>query len=208
MCKLRAKLSLTFRNINWSIALKFSCAAIIFAWFGSVILSLVAYDSIIYQYELFNQMRTISVIKLMMAVLIIIFIVIEIHPKLSAITFGSDKIFIGGALSGFFGGLAGFQGALRSMFLIKCHLSKEGFIASGIFIACMIDITRLTTYLTSFSAFSVIDHKIVISSAVISAFLGAYFGSKLIKKVTIKTVQNIVCFFLSVMALCLLFGIL
>ena len=41
----------------------------------------------------------------------------------------------GGLLSGFLGGLSGHQGALRSAFLIKCGLSKEVFIASGVVIA-------------------------------------------------------------------------
>lgn len=38
---------------------------------------------------------------------------------------------LGGLLSGFFGGLSGNQGALRSAFLLKAGLSKEAFIATG-----------------------------------------------------------------------------
>ena len=33
--------------------------------------------------------------------------------------------------SGFFGGLSGMQGALRSAFLARAGLSKEAFVASG-----------------------------------------------------------------------------
>ncbi|MBK9735791.1 MAG: TSUP family transporter [Saprospiraceae bacterium] len=190
------------------IALKFSSTAIIFAWMGSRLLSFVALDILVYQYELFDHVFTISIIKIMMAMLMLIFLFIEVHPKLSKLTFSNDKIFMGGAVSGFFGGLAGFQGALRSMFLLKFNLTKEGFIATGIFIACMIDITRLSIYLTYFKGITINDHKTLLLASVISAFAGAYLGSKLIKKVTIKTVQIIVSFLLAILALLLLFGIL
>ena len=40
-------------------------------------------------------------------------------------------------MSGFLGGLSGHQVALRSAFLIKCGLTKESFLGSGIVIACL-----------------------------------------------------------------------
>jgi acyl-CoA reductase-like NAD-dependent aldehyde dehydrogenase len=39
---------------------------------------------------------------------------------------------VGGLLSGFFGGLSGHQGALRSVFLLRAGLTKESFIATGV----------------------------------------------------------------------------
>lgn len=42
--------------------------------------------------------------------------------------------------------ITGHQGALRSAFLVRAGLSKESFIATGVIIACMIDITRLGVY--------------------------------------------------------------
>ncbi|MEZ4804275.1 MAG: hypothetical protein R2852_01970 [Bacteroidia bacterium] len=53
---------------------------------------------------------------------------------------------IGGLISGFFGGLSGNQGALRSMFLLKSGLNKEAYIATGILIAFAVDITRLSVF--------------------------------------------------------------
>ena len=60
--------------------------------------------------------------------------------------FGKDKLPLGGILSGFFGGLSGHQGALRSAFLIKAGLSKESFIVTGIVVSMFIDFTRLSVY--------------------------------------------------------------
>jgi hypothetical protein len=47
---------------------------------------------------------------------------------------------VGGILSGFFGGLSGIQGAIRSAFLVKSGLKKEAYIATGVVIACFVDI--------------------------------------------------------------------
>ena len=53
-------------------------------------------------------------------------------------------------LSVFFGGLSGHQGALRSLFLLRAGLPKEGCIATGIAASVLIDISRLSAYGTSF----------------------------------------------------------
>ena len=54
------------------------------------------------------------------------------------------------SLLGFFGGLSGIQGALRSAFLIKSGLGKEPFIGSSTVSAVMVDIARLLIYGLSF----------------------------------------------------------
>ena len=75
-----------------------------------------------------------------------IFALLDLIPYLSKLEFGKDKLPLGGILSGFFGGLSGHQGALRSAFLIKAGLSKESFIATGIVVSMFIDFTRLSVY--------------------------------------------------------------
>ena len=113
----------------------------------------------------------------------------------------------GGVISGFFGGLSGHQGALRSAFLIRAGLSKETFIATGIAIACLIDITRLSVYSKNILAVKdSIDWKMVII-ATLSAFAGAVLGNKILKKVTIETVQMVVAAALIVFAVFLGVGI-
>jgi len=54
-------------------------------------------------------------------------------------------------LSGFFGGLSGLQGAIRSAFLIKSGLSKEAFIATAVVVSTFVDFTRLPVYATRFA---------------------------------------------------------
>jgi uncharacterized membrane protein YfcA len=114
---------------------------------------------------------------------------------------------LGGLLSGFFGGLSGNQGALRSAFLIRAGLTKETFIATGVAIACLVDVTRLSIY--SESILKHIDQSQValLTVAVVSAFVGVYAGNKLVKKMTIKALQSIVAIMLLVFSVLLGGGI-
>lgn len=54
----------------------------------------------------------------------------------------------GGALSGFFAGVFGIGGAIRSMFLSAFDLPKEVYIATAGAIGLMVDATRIVTYMT------------------------------------------------------------
>jgi uncharacterized membrane protein YfcA len=119
----------------------------------------------------------------------IIFALFEVIPSLQKIQFNENKLYTGGLLSGFFGGLSGNQGALRSMFLLRSGLTKEGYIATGVLIACAVDITRLSVYFTNFSNINLEEKSTVLIVAVLSAFAGSYLGSILLKKVTFSFVQ-------------------
>ena len=116
----------------------------------------------------------------------------ESIPRLQKLKFGNNHLMLGGILSGFFGGLSGNQGALRSAFLIKARLTKEAFIATGIVIACIVDLSRLGVYFSRFSASGLEENLTLVSAATVSAFAGAFIGSKLLKKVTHELVQIIV----------------
>ena len=132
----------------------------------------------------------------------------DIIPKYKNLEFGKKYLPIGGVLSGFFGGLSGHQGALRSAFLIRLHLSKEAFIATGVVIACLVDVSRLSVYIPQIiEQKKMLDYKLL-GMATISAFLGIYFGTKLLQKTTIKTIQGIVAVMLFVYAVLLILGIL
>ena len=115
----------------------------------------------------------------------LLFALIELLPSLNKITFSKEMLPIGGLLSGFFGGLSGHQGALRSAFLLKTNLQPEQYIATGILIATVVDITRIFVYGSRYA----IEVNAYLVTAIIAAFAGAFFGSKFIKKVTIKPIR-------------------
>ena len=120
--------------------------------------------------------------------------------------FGRDKLVLGGLLSGFFGGLSGIQGAIRSAFLIKSRLSKEAYIATGVVIACLVDFTRLSVYASRFTKAGLHENLPLLISATLSAILGAYLGKKLLKKVTLRSIQLLVAIMLIIIAVALGMG--
>ena len=201
------KLILFKQHINWNIALRFGLPSIITAFIGAWLLTALLNFQPILSYSFHNNTFHITAIKLIIAVLLIIFALIDLIPKLSKIEFDKKYLPLGGLLSGFFGGLSGNQGALRASFLIKSGLSKEAYIATGVIIACMVDITRLSIYSKSILLHIIENQIYFLIIAIISAFIGVYFGNKLVKKVTIKTLQVIVAIFLLVFSLLLGTGI-
>src|SRR3546814_16711948 len=94
---------------------------------------------------------------------------------------------LGGVIMGFMGGLTGQQGAFRSMFLLKSGLDARHFIATGVILAIMVDLSRLPGY---FAAFSGDDlplggrQALLIALATLSAFAGAWIGGRPMKKAT------------------------
>jgi len=147
-------------------------------------------------YNLQGQTYQVTTVKLAIGVIITFFALFDLIPRLSDIAFDQKYLPLGGALSGFFGGLSGNQGALRSAFLIKTGLEKEAFIATGVVSAVIVDIARLLVYgITIYSAsFDMINSEIwgLVLAATFAAFIGAYFGRQLLKKVTLRVVQIIV----------------
>jgi len=87
-------------------------------------------------------------------------------------------------------------------------LTKEGFIATGIMIACIVDITRLSVYFSRLSVINLSENILVLISAVLSAFWGVYIGSKLLKKITLKFVQYTVAVMILTLAIGLGVGLL
>jgi hypothetical protein len=142
-------------------------------------------------------------VKLIIAALLIVFSILEILPSFQKVQFGRNKLALGGVLSGFFGGLSGIQGAIRSAFLIKSGLSKEAYIATGVVIACLVDFTRLSVYASRFTSANLHENLTLLISATLAAISGAYLGKKLLKKVTLRSIQLLVAIMLILISLAL-----
>jgi uncharacterized protein len=181
------------KNINWKVALQFGIPALLFSFFGAILLKEITFNNILFEYQCFGKMFQITTVKLIVAFLLIFFAFFELIPKLKNLQFPRKYLPIGGVLSGFFGGLSGHQGVLRSAFLTKVGLTKEVFIATGVVIACMIDISRLSVYYINISLVSNREfNNTLIIVATIAAFIGVVIGNNLVKKVTLNSVQKIV----------------
>jgi uncharacterized membrane protein YfcA len=188
------KLLLLGRFANRMVILKFGLPAIAAAFLGSSVLSWLSSSAslFIYQYHVFGKVAEMSVLKLTFALLIIVFVGLEFSDLEHRFTFEQKYLVVGGLLSGFFGGLSGHQGALRTMFLLRCGLEKHAFLATGIAIAFMIDVSRLLVYQHHFAMALLSENLLVLSLCILAAFLGAFVGARLVKKVTMRGVQKLV----------------
>ncbi len=139
--------------------------------------------------------------------LLIVFVALESWPRFSKLELAPRWQPLGGLLSGFFGGLSGNQGALRTAFLAKAGLSKEAFIATGVAIACLVDVSRLAVYARRFSSAGVAENAPLLAFACACAFAGAFLGARLLEKTTLLTVQRAVAAGLVLIGLALIAGI-
>lgn len=186
------KLGLLGKHIDYTIILKFGLPSILGALIGAYLLIYLSDSDALFEYEFLNKTCEITWVKLCIAFLMIFFSLFELIPSWSTLEINKGYLFPGGILSGFFGGLSGHQGALRSAFLIRYKLSKEIFIATGVAIACLVDLTRLPIYITELNKDVLSENYKLLLFTVFCAFTGAFIGSKLLKKTTFKTVQSIV----------------
>ncbi|MDP1746759.1 MAG: TSUP family transporter, partial [Bacteroidota bacterium] len=180
------KLTLLGKHANKSVILRFGIPAIISAFIGAYVLTLLTGMLPLFHYSISGKTFEVMPVKLTIAILLTVFALFDIIPRLANLQFNQKYLPLGGLLSGFFGGLSGNQGALRTAFLIRANLSKEAFIATGVVIACLIDISRLTVYTKQIIGIGDQFNYTHIIAANLSAFLGAYIWNKLMKKNTVK----------------------
>lgn len=202
------KFSLLRKYIAYNIALPFALSAVIMSFFGAALLNFISFQDYHYSYDFLGMPAVITPVKVVVALLMIVFVIVELIPEWNFNVKGRISYLIGGMFSGFFGGLSGNQGALRSMFLLKAGLSKESYIATGVLIACLVDISRLSVYTQNWSALNLNAQINLMTVAVVAALSGSLLGKKYIQKITIKSMQTLIIVFLSCIAVLLGAGIL
>lgn len=78
------------------------------------------------------------------------------------------------------------------MFLLRSGLAPERFIATGVMIAILVDISRLSTYAVSFETAGIGPagrEGLLVLVGTVSAFAGAYVATRHLDKVTIGAVR-------------------
>jgi hypothetical protein len=190
------KVGLVGRSADWQIALAFGLPGAVLALAGAWLLTLMAGAEPLYRYALHGRGHEITVVKLVVGALMIAFGLLELLPSLEKLEFPRSWLPLGGALSGFFGGISGHQGALRAAFLSKTGLSAAAFIATSVICAVIVDVSRLTVYGLSFYAghLHILRGGIVglVIAGTIAAFIGSFVGSRLMKRMTMRGVQALV----------------
>ncbi|TKB90744.1 MAG: sulfite exporter TauE/SafE family protein [Nitrospira sp.] len=202
------KIGLLGRKADYSVLLKFGLPAVAAAFAGAALLTYLGEVQPLYEYQALGSNRQVTALKLIIGALIVLFIILELSPTFSKTALDRKWLPFGGVISGFFGGLSGHQGAFRSMFLMKAGLEKEAFVATGVVLAVMVDLSRMVIYGVGLSdQGDTIEWQLVIGASA-SAFAGAYVGAQMLKKVTLRSLQLMVSALLIVVGCGLIVGVL
>jgi len=201
------KFLLTGNKVNKQVFFRFGLSAIPAAFAGAFLLVYLSGIQQDFSFDFLGHTLNIIPVNMVIGIVLIIFAWMDLSKRLKHLSIPKNRLWIGGLLSGFFGGLSGHQGALRSAFLINFGLSKEQFVATGIAIALVVDLVRMTTYASNYIRSGITDHVAILLVAIIAAFSGAIGGKLLLKKITIQAIRTIVAILLMVIGLGLISGI-
>ncbi|MBI4237568.1 MAG: sulfite exporter TauE/SafE family protein [Deltaproteobacteria bacterium] len=205
------KVVLVGRLADFKVVLKFGLPAIAAAYLGAILLVQLAHLPPWFSYHFLGLKAQITPLQFVLGLLILGFSMLELHPRLKKLSFQRKYLSIGGILSGFFGGLSGHQGALRSAFLAKVDMTARSFVGTNAVIGLIVDSIRLLTYGTMLSQFSFRalpsspEGRMIITGS-IAAFLGVVIGMKFLHKVTMTTIQYITGILLMVIGLVMTAG--
>lgn len=185
--------TLVRKLVDWPTVLRFGLPAIPAAILGAFLLT-------------YLNTRIAGVV---VGVVLILFAVLEFQPWFQRLTFPKKYISLGGIFTGFMGGLSGQQGALRSMFLLKSDFDAKHYIATGVFIAVLIDLARLPTYALGLrDATSITQHELaLVGFGTFCAFVGAWLGARYMKKTTIGLVRYVVAGLMLIIGMLLIAGV-
>jgi hypothetical protein len=206
------KLFLVGRFADRKLVLLFGIPAAFCAAGGAWLLSYVSTLGVLVEYEFSGRHCEITVIGLIVGLLIGTFSLFELFPRLRDFRIKPKYMPVGGALSGFFGGLSGHQGTWRAAFLIRAGLDKKAYIATAVVCSVVVDVTRLTVYGYSFFTrhFELISDRAnqwLVIVGVLAAFAGSFGAARFMEKVTMKQVRLLVGIFLFAMAIGITAGI-
>ena len=202
------KVALVGRLADRQTLVRFGLPAIAAALAGAWLLGKLSTAEPLVSYQAFGRTFEVLPVKLAIGILLAAFALVEVLPVCRGLAFPTRFMPLGGALSGFFGGLSGMQGALRAAFLARAGLTAEAFVATSAVIACLVDVSRLGVYAGRVVA---VRHELdwsLVAAAIAAALAGAVAGRRFLGAMTMERVQRIVAGLLVLVACGLVSGVL
>jgi len=205
------KVGLLGKLADFKLVVHFGVPAILAAFGGVYVLKLLSGMPELWTYSLLGRQAVVTPLKLAMASLMTVFAVLELHPRFAKLTIDRRWLPLGGVLSGFFGGLSGHQGALRSAFLAKVGISPQAFVGTNAVIGLLVDLARISAYAGMLFGARLTDlarsrEGALIAAGALAAFAGVILGKRVLHRLTMTTVQRITGGLLLLIALLLGLG--
>lgn len=191
----------------------FGIPAVLAAFAGAFALSRVARIDPLLVWEFVGRPAVVTPIKVLMGLLVVGFAVVDLFPRVRQARIDPRWLPVGGAMSGFFGGLSGHQGAFRAAFLSRLDLEPKAYVGTQAVLAIMVDVARLLVYGFAFfvgrmALVSSTGEWSLVGMAAASAFAGVFVGFKMLDKTTIPALRTIIGVLLFVVGLGLGVGVL
>lgn len=202
---------LLWKRADWRTVLMFGIAAVPAAIAGAWLLAQLGDTPRLFAWEAFGRRFGPTGAGMTIGLLMVLFAILEVQPWFQKLSAPRRWMPVGGLVTGFFGGLTGQQGAFRSIFLLRTGLPAERFIATGVMIAILVDVSRLSTYAASFTATGLDPagrEALLVLVGTLSAFVGAYVAARNIEKVTLAAVRYAVAGLMLLIGLALAAGVL
>ena len=188
------KVILLGRDADWQVVFRFGLPAIVAALVGAWLLGQISEWSTGATASQ-SAVAGATPVKTLIGVLMVAFALFELLPRFRGLAFDRKFLPLGGVLSGFFGGLSGHQGALRSAFLAKSGLDTRHFVGSNAVIGFGVDLSRIAVYLALISGARMSGEfaawPLVVTGS-LAAFAGVLFGRRYLEKVTMNWIQLLV----------------
>lgn len=200
------KIIFLWRDISWPIVFRFGIPALLATIPGALLFVYFSTSRPLLQYNAGPLTASVEPLKIIVGFSLIIFAIVESRARQVAII---DKKWLplGGILSGFFGGLSGHQGAVRSLFLLHLNLDKTEFVATTAALAIGVDAVRLAVYGLSVAAlFNYVNARLVLLLA-IATLAGDLVAKLVLKQVTVVFVHRVVLIMTFVLGVALIAGI-
>ena len=206
------KVGLLAKLARRDVVVRFGIPAVAASFLGALLLARISGGGTLFEWSLGGRMMDVQLIEFVLGLLILGFALFELAPRLRKIRAPDSWLPLGGALSGFFGGLSGHQGALRAMFLTPLGLSTGEFASTQAVIAVFVDIVRIAVYGWSLGWLGGAVARAgvpwtPIGVAVLAAFAGALLGRRLLPKVTLDRLHLLVGWLLAIVGLGLATGL-
>ena len=183
------KVKLFLPHIDYKVFAIFGVPSILFAFIGARFISI----------------WPVEILTKVLAVFLIVFSAFSFVRPDFRVPANPANAVLGGSISGFFAGLIGLGGALRSMFLLSFGLPKENYVATAALIAFVVDLTRIPTYLTGrVGAERNIPYLFLIFLTII-AYAGVRTGKLLLTRIKQEVFHKVVLAALFAIGLKLLF---
>jgi uncharacterized membrane protein YfcA len=201
------KLTLVGRHAHWKTVIQFGIPSAVGAFLGAEALNYLANLQQPIHVKFWIIETNTTFIGVVMGFVLILLAIMEYSNALVRVNKAPRILWLGGVFSGFFGGLSGQQGAIRSAFLMNHFEDKQVFIGTRAALAFIVDTVRIFTYAASFHLF--LQHEIYVpmALALIGGMSGALIGNKFLQKTSIEWIRKTVMVFLFVMGTLMIAGL-